>query len=150
MCSRLISLLFGFWLAQALMPGQVFADHRPNNIAVMGGSWSVTGKYLGAGNSFLKGRELYVEQLNARGGLLGHRVELKILDDKSERRNATKLYEKLITENLVDIVLGPYTSHIADAVANFMELHKRPFIALGAVSPVIFREDENMFSDRLV
>ena len=132
------------------MPGQVFADHRPNNIAVMGGSWSVTGKFSGAGGSFLKGRELYVEQLNARGGLLGHRVELKILDDKSEQRNAIKLYEKLITENLVDIVLGPYTSHIADAVANVMELHKRPFIALGAVSPVIFREDENMISDRLV
>ena len=46
---------------------------------------------------------------------------------------------KLITETLVDIVLGPYTSHIADAVANVMELHKRPFIALGEVSPVIFQ-----------
>ena len=88
MYSRPISLFFGFCLAQSLMPGQVFADHRPNNIAVMSGSWSVTGKYLGAGDSFLKGRELYVEQLNARDGLLGHRVELKILDDKSERRNA--------------------------------------------------------------
>ena len=100
MCSRLISLLFGFWLAPELMPGQVFADHRPNNIAVMGGSWSVTGKYLGAGDSFLKGRELYVEQLNARGGLLGHRVELKILDDKSERRNAIKLYDEAHHGNL--------------------------------------------------
>jgi len=139
MYRRIFSLLPAFWLAQALMPGPAFADHRPNNVAVMGGTWAITGKYIGADKSFLKGRELYVEQLNARGGLLGHRVELKILDDKSDRRSAIELYEKLLKENSVDIVLGPYTSQIADAVANVMERYKRPFIALGAVSPTIFQ-----------
>jgi len=138
MHSRLFSLVFGLFLAGTLAPGTAFADHRPGNVAIMAGTWSLTGKYKGAGASFLKGRELYIAQLNARGGLLGHRVEMKILDDRSDRRVAIDLYEKLITENNVDIVLGPYTSHIADAVANVMERYKRPFIALGAVSPVIF------------
>jgi branched-chain amino acid transport system substrate-binding protein len=139
MYTRLIHLVLGFWLILSFLPGKAFADHRPGNVAVMAGTWSLTGKYVGAGTSFLKGRELYVEQLNERGGLLGHKIELKILDDKSDRRTAIELYEDLITKNAVDIVLGPYTSHIADAVANVMERYKRPFIALGAVSPVIFK-----------
>ncbi len=77
---------------------------------------------------FHNGRKLYVDELNARGGLLGHKVELRILDDKSEIRTAIELYEKLITEDNVDIVLGPFSSHLTDPVANVMERYRRPFI----------------------
>ena len=53
------------------------------------------------------GQKLYVEDLNASGGLLGHRIELKIYDYESERGSAIRRYEKLITEDKVDLVLGP-------------------------------------------
>ena len=63
-----------------------FADHRPGNVVVIGGSWALSGGYAEAAGVWVAGRKLYVEELNARGGLLGHRVELRILDDKSDRR----------------------------------------------------------------
>ncbi len=104
------------------------ADHRPGNVVVMGGTISLTGRYVEPAGRFHNGPKLYVDELNARGGLLGHKVELRILDDKSEIRTAIELYEKLITEDKVDIVLGPFSSHFTDPVANVMERYRRPFI----------------------
>ncbi len=114
------------------------ADHRPGNVVVMGGSWALSGGYAEAARGMLIGRKLFVDELNARGGLLGHRVELRILDDNSDRRTAIELYERLITENKIDLLLAPYSSSINDAVANVTERYKRPFIITGN-SPVIFQ-----------
>ncbi len=74
----------------ATMPftAPAFADHRPGNVVVMGGTISLTGRYATNAKHFLNARKLYVDELNARGWLLGHKVELKILDDKSDARTA--------------------------------------------------------------
>ena len=79
-----------------------------------------------------------MERSNARDGLLGHRIELKILDDKSDRRTAIELYEGLIVENKIDLVLAPYSSTITDAVANVMERYRRPYLSFGS-NPVIYQ-----------
>ena len=85
-----------------------FADHRPGNVVVMGGTMALTGgRYAAASKRFYNSFILYVDDLNARGGLLGHKVKLKIYDDKQDRRRAVELYEKLITEDKVDIIIGP-------------------------------------------
>ncbi|MPZ54862.1 MAG: ABC transporter substrate-binding protein [Acidimicrobiia bacterium] len=52
--------------------------------------------------------ELFVEQLNASGGLLGRPVEWQVLDDESVADQAAALYERLITEEQVDLTMGPY------------------------------------------
>ncbi len=114
------------------------ADHRPGNVVVMGGTISLTGRYVVPAKRYLNTRKLFVDELNARGGLLGHKVELKIYDDKSDRRTAITHYEKLITEDKLDLILGPYGSHLTDAVANVMERYKRPFLA-HAAAPVIWQ-----------
>ena len=114
------------------------ADHRPGNVVVMGGTLSLTGRYAVPGMRYHNSFKLYVDELNARGGLLGHKVELRIYDDKSDVRTAIELYEKLITEDKVDLVVGPYSSHLTDPVANVTERYKRPIIA-HASSPVIWQ-----------
>jgi len=114
-----------------------FADHRPGNVVVMGGTISLTGRYVEPAGRIHNGQKLYVEELNAGGGLLGHKVELKFYDDKSDRRTAIELYQKLITEDKVDLVLGPYSSTLNDAVANVMERYKQPYVAHGQ-NPVIY------------
>jgi branched-chain amino acid transport system substrate-binding protein len=91
-----------------------------------------------------------VDELNARGGLLGHRVELRILDDKSDRRKAIELYQKLITQDKVDLVLGPYGSSNADAVANVMERYKRPFPTLGASKVIWQRGRKYVFNQNAI
>lgn len=52
--------------------------------------------------------ELFVEQLNESGGLLGRPVEWVVLDDESVPDQAAALYERLITEDEVDLIIGPY------------------------------------------
>ncbi len=52
--------------------------------------------------------EIYVEQLNARGGLLGRKVEWLVKDDQSKPELARTLYEQLITSDKVDLLMGSY------------------------------------------
>jgi branched-chain amino acid transport system substrate-binding protein len=54
--------------------------------------------------------EIYVEQLNKRGGLLGRQVEWIVRDDQSKPDLARTLYEQLITSDKVDLLMGPYAT----------------------------------------
>jgi branched-chain amino acid transport system substrate-binding protein len=135
-------------LAAVVPAATAFADHRPGNVVVMGGTLALSGRYAEPAGRYLNAFKLYVDQLNERGGLLGHKVELKILDDKSDTRTAIELYEQLITNDKVDLILGPYSSAITDAVANVMEHYKRPFVASAAASKSIYQRGRKyVFSD---
>src|SRR5687768_14571007 len=54
--------------------------------------------------------EIYVEDLNKRGGLLGRRVEWIVKDDQSKPDLARTLYEQLVTSDKVDLLMGPYAT----------------------------------------
>ena len=54
--------------------------------------------------------EIYVEQLNARDGLLGRKVEWIVKDDQSKPDLARTLYEQLVTSDKVDLLMGPYAT----------------------------------------
>ena len=54
--------------------------------------------------------EIYVDDLNRRGGLLGRRVEWVLKDDQSKADLARTLYEQLITSDKVDLLMGPYAT----------------------------------------
>ena len=54
--------------------------------------------------------EIYVEELNRKNGLLGRPVEWVLLDDQSKPDVARTLYERLITVDKVDLLLGPYAT----------------------------------------
>jgi branched-chain amino acid transport system substrate-binding protein len=117
--------------------GAAEAHHRPNNEVHLGGAISLTGQYAEPANRQVNSIRLWVDEVNGRGGLLGHKIVLTLLDDKSDTQTAIKLYEKLITEDKVDVILGPYSSGITEAVANVTERYKMPFIAYGAsASPI--------------
>ena len=139
---KLLSVAVAVLAAAMLYPAPAFADHRPGNVVVMGGTLSLTGRLAVRAKRYFNARKLFVDELNARGGLLGHRVVLKILDDKSDIRTAIELYEKLIAEDKVDLVLGPYGARMTDPVANVMERYKRPFVA-HAASQVIYQRGRN-------
>jgi branched-chain amino acid transport system substrate-binding protein len=54
--------------------------------------------------------EIYIEQLNKRGGLLGRPVEWVVKDDQSKPDLARTLYEQLVTADKVDLLMGPYAT----------------------------------------
>ncbi len=120
--------------------GTAWASHRPNNEVLLGGAISQTGRYAEPAGRQVNSIKLWVDEVNARGGLLGHRINLVLLDDKSDTQTSIKLYEKLITEDKVDLLLAPYSSGITEAVANVNERYKMPFVAYGAASSPIWEK----------
>jgi branched-chain amino acid transport system substrate-binding protein len=73
---------------------------------------ATSGKYGSTATYQLEGYQLWVHQVNQRGGLLGRPVELIVLDDQSEPATSAKLFEQLITVDKVDLVLSPYSSAV--------------------------------------
>ncbi|MGH7312696.1 MAG: amino acid ABC transporter substrate-binding protein [Candidatus Rokuibacteriota bacterium] len=120
--------------------GTASAKHRANNEVLVGGAISQTGRYAEPAGRQVNSINLWVDEVNGRGGLLGHKINLILLDDKSDTQTAIKLYEKLITEDKVDLLLAPYSSGITEAVANVNERYKMPFVAYGAASTVIWEK----------
>ena len=95
----------------------------------IGATLSQTGLYTAIGQNQLRGYQLCVKHMNDKGGVLGRKLELALYDDGSDSATAVRLYEKLITQDKVDLVLGPYSSPISEAVADVTEKHKMPMVA---------------------
>jgi branched-chain amino acid transport system substrate-binding protein len=106
----------------------------------IGASMSLTGTYAKPGSYQRDGYDVCAEEVNAKGGLLGRKVEFVLYDDQSMPATAVKLYEKLITEDKVDAVMGPYSSAISEAVANVTEKYKKVMVAPLAATTSIFRK----------
>lgn len=122
-----------------LVPG-ARAEHRPNKEVLVGGAISQTGRFAEPAGRQVNSIKMWVDEVNGRGGLLGHKINLLLLDDKSDTQTAVKLYEKLITEDKVDVLIAPYSSAITEAVANINERYKMPFVAFGAASSPIWEK----------
>ena len=85
---------------------------------VVGSSLSQTGAFAATAGLHQIAGEMFVERLNANGGLLGRPVEWVLLDDQSKPDLARTLYERLVTVDKVDLLLGPYgTGGILSAMA---------------------------------
>jgi len=106
----------------------------------IGASMSVTGTYAKPGTYQKQGYDVCIDELNAKGGILGRKVELVIYDDQSMPATAVRLYEKLITEDKVDAVMGPYSSAVSEAVANVTEKYKKVMVAPLAATTSIFKK----------
>ena len=106
----------------------------------IGASISMTGTYAKPGLYQKEGYELCVQEANDKGGLLGRKIDLTVYDDQSTPATGVRLYEKLITEDKVDVVMGPYSSAISEAVANVTEKHKKVMVAPLAATTSIFKK----------
>ncbi|HXJ77625.1 MAG TPA: amino acid ABC transporter substrate-binding protein [Candidatus Methylomirabilis sp.] len=106
----------------------------------IGATLARTGAFATNGEGHLHGYQLCVKQTNERGGVLGRKLELVTYDDGSDPAAAARLYEKLITEDKVDLVLGPFSSTIADSVATVTERHRMPMVAPTAAATYIYRK----------
>jgi branched-chain amino acid transport system substrate-binding protein len=106
----------------------------------IGASLSLTGTYAKPGTYQKEGYDVCAEEVNAKGGLLGRKVEFVLYDDQSMPATGVKLYEKLITEDKVDAVMGPYSSPITEAVASVSEKYKKVLVSPLAATTSIFKK----------
>jgi branched-chain amino acid transport system substrate-binding protein len=109
----------------------------------IGASLSQSGPFAALGQDQLRGYQLCVKHANEKGGVLGRRIELSVEDVQSSAATAVALYEKLITRDKVDAILGPFSSPITEAVAdvtekhkNVSERHRMPMVAAGTATPL--------------
>jgi branched-chain amino acid transport system substrate-binding protein len=126
-------------IAIALVVGATVPVDAQGPIRI-GASLSLTGTYAKLGKNQHEGYKLCEKDLNARGGLLGRKVEFVVYDDQSTPATAVRLYEKLITEDRVDAVMGPYSSPVTEAVANVTEKYKKVLVAPLAATTSIFKK----------
>ena len=83
------------------------AQNRPIRV---GSSLSLTGPLAGTAVVHKIAAEIYIEQINKRGGWLGRPVEWVVKDDQSKPDLARTLYEQLVTGEKVDLLMGPYAT----------------------------------------
>ncbi len=76
----------------------------------IGVSVSLTGDFSGDGHALVQGYNLWAQDENAKGGLLGHHVTMKFVDDASSTTQVVTNYENLITQDKVALVFGPFSS----------------------------------------
>ena len=135
------SALFSFLFAFLVLPAVSYAQD-----VVVGASVALTGKYARTGQEQLQGFQMWVDDVNARGGLLGRKVALKYYDDESKPETGAKLYEKLITDDKVDLLIGPYSSDVTMAASTVAEKYNFPMVSSGASATQIWeRGYKNIF-----
>src|SRR5438094_4807998 len=76
-----------------------------------------------------KGAQMYVDELNAKGGVLGRKIELLIRDSKADANEAVRVSRELILKENVDFLMGTLTSAEGPAVAVVAKENKIVFIA---------------------
>ncbi|MCC5940013.1 MAG: amino acid ABC transporter substrate-binding protein [Balneolaceae bacterium] len=106
----------------------------------IGATMSQSGAYSTQGIAAKNGYLLCEEQINRDGGVLGRNIEFLIYDDESNSDRVIDLYEKLITDDNVDAIMGPYGSTLTEAVAPVTERHKMVQISPLAATTSIWEQ----------
>ena len=99
----------------------------------VGFSMALTGSVAQNGKQLIMALELWRDDINASGGLLGRPVELVYYDDQSNPSNVPGIYTKLITVDKVDLLLGPYATNMAAAAVPVIMQHNMTTISILAV-----------------
>jgi branched-chain amino acid transport system substrate-binding protein len=102
-------------------PGATNTANQQTAPIKIGISLSLSGEFADDGHAFEQGYQLWADEVNAHGGLLGRKVVLDIVSDASSPDQVQINYQKLITIDKVDLVVGPYSTLLtkpASLVAN--------------------------------
>ena len=120
---------------------------RPYRIA---GTYPATGILSPDGVNVQKGYALAVEMLNEQGGIAGRPVELILRDDGSSPQAAADIYEEYVADETIDLLLGPYSSPITEAVIPVVEAAERPMIAGAAASNALWAGRDRRWTVQLI
>jgi branched-chain amino acid transport system substrate-binding protein len=123
--------------ASAWLPAQAQED-----TITFGAALSLTGKMSTEGRLCQEGYDIYVEEINKRGGIKvggkSYKVAIKYYDDQSDANTSVKLYEKLINEDGIKLLLGPYSSGITFATSAVTEKYQLPMVAAHAAATTVY------------
>jgi len=105
----------------------------------IGFSVSLTGGLASSGKAHLMSKQIWVEEINARGGLLGRPVKLVYYDDQTNAATLPGIYAKLIDVDKVDLLMGAATNLIVAAMPLIIERKKLVMVLLALGSNAEFK-----------
>ncbi|HXV42618.1 MAG TPA: ABC transporter substrate-binding protein [Anaerolineae bacterium] len=127
--------------AQALLAGEsapVAAAPASGEPITIGASLPLSGRFSEPGSAAKQGYEVWAAMVNEAGGLLGRPVELSIVDNASDQDTAVADYEKLITVDKVDLVVGPFSSFLVIPTSEVAARYGYAFVEPAGGSPEVF------------
>jgi branched-chain amino acid transport system substrate-binding protein len=127
------SVFVALLLAMGMIPA---AAQEPIKI---GFSVSLTGGLAASGKAHLLSMQIWIDEINAKGGLLGRQVKLVYYDDQTNAATVPGIYAKLIDVDKVDIVMGAATNLIVAAMPQIMQRNKMVMVLLALGSNAEFK-----------
>ena len=124
-------------LSGLVMAGMLAAPAFAQAPIKIGSVLSVTGPGAFLGDPELKTFELYIEKINAEGGVLGRKLQLVNYDDGTDANKANGFTKRLIEEDKVDIIIGGTTTGATMAMVPLVEKAGIPFISLAGAVVII-------------
>jgi branched-chain amino acid transport system substrate-binding protein len=104
----------------------------------IGISLPITGRFSEPGTAAMRGYQIWQQLINKRGGLLGKKVQLIIRDDQSDQNTIVSDYNRLITEDKVDLLLGTFSSLLNLPASAVAEKYKMVYVEPAGGSPAMF------------
>src|ERR1700682_2904881 len=104
----------------------------------IGVSVSLTGDFSGDGKALVQGYDLWAQDVNAKGGLLNHKVTMKYVDDASSTSQVVTNYTNLITSDKVDLVFGPFSSLLTIPASTVVDRYGYAFPEPAGGGPSVF------------
>jgi branched-chain amino acid transport system substrate-binding protein len=105
---------------------------------IIGTSLSQTGDFSVDGQAFERGYDLWVQNINKTGGLLGHKVTLKVLNDNSDPATVATNYSQLINVDHAAFVFGPFSTLLTASAAPVAARAHYAFIEGAGGGPLVF------------
>lgn len=116
------------------------------DVIKIGAVLPLTGADSTPGGFFKQAYELYTKQVNDAGGLVvagkKAKIDLKIEDNKSDAATSGQLYEKLITQDNVDFLLGGYNTTTVTQEVKVINRYKMPYVTSGGASSSIYVDNQ--------
>ncbi|MGE5617155.1 MAG: amino acid ABC transporter substrate-binding protein [Bacillota bacterium] len=133
------------WAAAAAVAGMAaVGSAMAQDTIVLGSAISITGKYSQEGKNASDGYNFAVQRINDKGGVkVGgktYKLEVKYYDDESTPARTAQLLERLINQDGVKLVLGPYGSGPTKAAAPVVEKYKIPMVEAEGASRALFSQ----------
>ena len=127
--------------ASTLLASPLTALHAQNRPIRVGSTLSLTGPLGGTAVMHKIAAEIYIEQVNKRGGWLGRPVEWVVKDDQSKPDLARTLYEQLITGDKVDLLMGPYATANSLAAMGVAQRNSKVLVTNSFGTPSLAKYD---------
>jgi branched-chain amino acid transport system substrate-binding protein len=110
---------------------------------VIGASISLTGDFADSGKAVKAGYDLWAKTVNAKGGLLGRQVQIKVVDDTSSPTQVVTNYQNLINKDRVDLVFGPFSSLLTIPASQVAKRYGYAFLEPAGGGPAVFAQKLN-------